>query len=412
MSPTFHFLILILLLVLSSFFSATETSLFSLSKIEKKKLKDKYPAYSKWIFEHLQQPRRTLGTILIGNLFVNTLASALVTLLVLEMLGNHYLGMLMFLFVVVLIIFCEMIPKALAVGSKIKVALLVAIPLEIFAILLTPFRKLMRFVSDRVLSFLIHEKMDHSDMISEKELKVLVKIGEEEGVLGRQERYMIQKLLDLGERPVKDIMTPRIDLIGLDVEDAPAKHEALIKKCQFNQLPVFQGSLDHVLGVVESQRYLLQEPRVDIQKVMRPPLFIPDSKRIDDLLETFRQANENFAICVDEYGGTAGVVTQEDILEEIFGEFYDEYAQVEHPIRRLTENSFMVEGKVALAEFNEFFTARLVADDANTLGGYLLEKMGVVPIKGFHFETEDFEFVVQSMIRQRIHQVVVRRKHV
>ena len=132
--------------------------------------------------------------------------------------------------------------------------------------------------------------------------------------------------------------------------------------------------------------------------------------RIDDLLETFKSRGERFAVCVDEFGGTAGVVTQEDILEEIFGEFYDEYAKVENPIRRMGESLYLVEGKVALEEVNDFFSVRLEADEASTLGGYLLEKMGVVPVKGAVLSTEEFDFTVQDMVRQRIHQVLVRRK--
>ncbi|MEI7752385.1 MAG: hemolysin family protein, partial [Candidatus Omnitrophota bacterium] len=237
-----------------------------------------------------------------------------------------------------------------------------------------------------------------------------VKIGEEEGVLGGQERHMIQKLLELGERPVKDIMTPRTDLIGLDIEEPSGKHEELIRKFHYTRLPVFQGSIDHILGVVESQNYLLQEPLPDVKQVMAEPLFVPESKRIDDLLETFRTKNERFAVCVDEFGGTAGVVTQEDILEEIFGEFYDEYSKVENPIRRVGEDLYLVEGKVSLAEFNDSFSAHLVAEEATTLGGYLFERMGVVPVKGSVFNTEQFDFVIQDMVRQRIHQVTVRRK--
>ncbi|MFA7255366.1 MAG: hemolysin family protein [Candidatus Omnitrophota bacterium] len=347
---------------------------------------------------------------MIGNLAVNALATATVTLIVLNLFGNARLGMIMAAFTVFLIVFCEMLPKILAVRSRIQMALWVSLPLKFFITLLAPFRILMRFVTDRILSFLVHEKIEQSDMISEKELKVLVKIGEEEGVLGGQERHMIQKLLELGERPVKDIMTPRTDLIGLDIEEPSEKHEELIRKFQFSRLPVFQGSLDHILGVVESQNYLLQVPLPDIKQVMQEPLFVPESKRIDDLLETFRNKNERFAVCVDEFGGTAGVVTQEDILEEIFGEFYDEYAKVENPIRRLGEDLYLVEGKVSLAEFNDFFSSHLEAEEAATLGGYLFEKMGVVPVKGAVLNTEPFDFVIQDMVRQRIHQVTVRRK--
>ncbi len=410
MDITPHLVILGMLFLLSCFFSASETALFSLSKLDKRKLKEQHPRFSKWIFEHLQAPRKTLGTILIGNLVVNSLATATVTLVVLKLFGNAQLGLFMAALTVFLIVFCEMFPKILAVRSRVKMAMWVSLPLKLFAVLFAPFRILMRFVTDRILSLLSHEKIDQSDMISEKELKVLVKISEEEGVLGGQERHMIQKLLELGERPVKDIMTPRTDLIGLDTEEPPQKHEELIRKFHFTRLPVFQGSIDHVLGVVESQNYLLQEPLPDVRQVMKEPLFVPESKRIDDLLETFRIKHERFAVCVDEFGGTAGVVTQEDILEEIFGEFYDEYAKVENPIRRLGEDLYLVEGKVSLSEFNNFFSSHLVSEEATTLGGYLFEKMGVVPIKGTVLNAEQFDFVIQDMSRQRIHQVTVRRK--
>ena len=410
MSTTLDWFILGTLFILSFFFSASETALFSLSKLDKRKLKEQYPHLSKWIFEQLQAPRKTLGTVLIGNLAVSSLATAMVTLVALNVFGHARLGMIMAAFTIFLIVFCEMLPKILAVRSRIRMALLVSLPLKFFAVLFAPFRILMRFATDHILSFLVHEKIDQSDMISEKELKVLVKIGEEEGVLGGQERHMIQKLLDLGERPVKDIMTPRTDLVGLDIEESSGKHEELIRKFHFTRLPVFQGSIDHILGVVESQNYLLQEPLPDVKQVMQEPLFVPESKRIDDLLETFRSKNERFAICVDEFGGTAGLVTQEDILEEIFGEFYDEYAKVENPIRRLGEDLYLVEGKVSLTELNDFLSSHLIAEEATTLGGYLFEKMGVVPVKGAVFNTEQFDFVIQDMIRQRIHQVMVRRK--
>ncbi len=410
MNTAAHLIILGALFLLSFFFSASETALFSLSKIDKRKLKEQYPHLSKWIFEHLQKPRKTLGTILIGNLVVNTLATAMVTLIVLAIFGEAQLGLILSLFTLSIIIFCEMFPKILAVQSRIKMALLVSLPLKVFAVLFAPVRILMRFVTDRILSFLIKEKIEQSDMISEKELKVLVKIGEEEGVLGGQERHMIQKLLDLGERPVKDIMTPRTDLIGLDIEESSEKHEELIRKYHFTRLPVFQGSLDHILGVVESQSYLLQEPLPDVKKVMREPLFVPESKRIDNLLETFRSKDEYFAVCVDEFGGTAGIVTQEDILEEIFGEFYDEYEKVENPIRRMGDDLYLVEGKLPLQEFNDFFSTRLTPEEAATLGGYLFEKMGVVPSKGSILSTEQFDFTIQDMVRQRIHLVTVRRK--
>lgn len=410
MNVTVQLTVLGLLFILSGFFSSSETALFSLSKIDKRKLKEQYPNFSKVVFELLEAPRKTLATILIGNLFVNTLAIAIATLLVVDYWGEAKLGSMMAGFTAFLIIFCEIIPKTLAVRNKVRMSLLLAYPLRFFEVILTPFRRFMRYVSEKILSMIVHEKTEHSDMISENELKILVKIGEEEGVLDGQERHMIQKLLDLGERSVRDIMTPRTDLVSLDVDESAEKHIELIKKYCHKYMPVFEGSLDHILGVVDSQEYLLQEPPLSVKKVLKQALFIPESKKIGDLLETFRLQEGQFAVCVDEYGGTAGVVTQEDILEEIFGEFYDEYAKVENPIRRLGVDVYLVEGKLPLQDFNEYFLARLEAEEATTLGGFLLEKMGIVPREGAKYENEEFEFVIQAMIRQRIQRVQVRKK--
>ena len=175
-------------------------------------------------------------------------------------------------------------------------------------------------------------------------------------------------------------------------------------------MPVFQESLDNILGVVTGLEYLLAEPRPQVKDILKKALFVPESKRIDDLLETFRTQDEQFAVCVDEYGGTAGIVTQEDVLEEIFGEFYDEYANIENPIRQLGAGAHVVEGKIPLQDFNAYFLSNLESEESTTLGGYLLEKMGEVPARGAKYETEDFEFTVQSMIRQRIQHVLVRKR--
>ena len=233
MNLTVEIFVLLILFLFSAFFSGSETALFSLSKIDRRRLKDRFPYLWRWVQDHLEAPRRTLGTILIGNLFVNTWATALTTLIVLRAWGKDYLGLTMFGFTLFLIVFCEMLPKIIAVKAKEKVSLAIVMPLQFAALLFFPFRLIMRFFTDRILALMVKEKLTKHDMVSEEELKVLVKIGEEEGVLDRQERYMLQKLLDFGERPVKAIMTPRTDLIALDVDDKREQHEEIIKKYHF-----------------------------------------------------------------------------------------------------------------------------------------------------------------------------------
>ncbi|MBI3316547.1 MAG: HlyC/CorC family transporter [Candidatus Omnitrophica bacterium] len=398
----------LLLLGLSAFFSASETALFSLTRMEKRRLEERHPIASIWISKHLENPRRTLISIIIGNLVVNTLASAMVTLTALNLWGTQYLGLAVLGFTLALIFFGDIVPKVLAIRSKEGVVLFAAFPLQVAAILLFPFRKLTHWISDALLGFIVGDKKEHPvDAISQDELHALVKIGEEEGILDRQERHMLQKLFELGKHPVKDIMTPRIDVAGLDIDAPRDEQETLIQKYHHHYFPVYRDSLDHVLGVVSVQEYVLY-PDQSLSDLIDQPLYVPSTKRIDDLLSEFREKKKSFAVCVDEYGGMAGIVTQEDVLEEIFGEFYDEYSKVENPIRPTGPQEYLVEAKIPLKEFNEYFSLHLESPDASTLGGFILEKLGEVPTVGKMIKAEKCEIKIQDMIRQRIKMVIVR----
>ena len=403
-----HLVGLVFLFLLGAFFSASETAIFSLSKIERRRLQQAHPRIGKWVQLHLDHPRQSLVTILIGNLVVHTLAAAIVTLLVLKYLGPDFLGPVLALFTFTLIFFAEIMPKTFAVRKNEKMALIAAAPLHIVSWILFPFRWLVRWITEKIVHFLIPEKKEHTDQISEEELKTLVKIGEEEGVLDRQEHYMIQKLLAFGERTVKDIMTPRTALAALDLDEQREKHLEMIRKYHFSHFPVYQGSLDNLLGVVPVQEYVL-DAQTPVNQRLKQPLFVPEFKRIDDLLAEFRAKGQNFAVCVDEYGGTAGIVTLEDIFEEIFGEFYDEYTKPENMIRPVGQQEFIVEAKIPLAEFNEFFSLKLESEEASTLAGFILEKMGEVPEKGKVLELPECQIRIHDVLRQRqICTVIVR----
>ena len=404
-----HLSIIGCLFLLSGFFSSTETALFSLGHIEKKRLREKYPKFAGWVMTHLEKPRRTLITILIGNLIVNTLAAAMATLFAIRYLGLEYLGIAMVVFTLALILIGEIIPKVVAVYQSELLSLIVSTPLRLFEIVLTPLRWIVQWITDRCLSLITHESTEATESVTAEELQTLVKIGEEEGVLEPQERHMIQKLFGLGERPVKDIMIPRTDVIGLDIDDANEKHKELIQKYHFRLFPVYQENMDHVLGIISVQEYMLNQTR-ELRDLLKQPLFIPESKRIDEVLEIFKKHQIGFAVCVDEYGGTAGIVTQEDVLEEIFGEYYDEYEEVENPIRRYSHQEFLVNAKINLSDFNEYFSSQLQSEEASTLGGLILEKLGEVPKKGKTLETEQFDMRIHDVIRHRIHLVLVRPK--
>jgi CBS domain containing-hemolysin-like protein len=402
--------IIILLLVLSGFLSCSETALFSLSRIEKKRLFETHTSRSKRVHALLETPRKTLLSILIGNLTVNTLAAAIVTVAAMHYLRPEWVGVMMAIFTVILIFVGEILPKSMAVRHNEKIALVSALPLRVIVWLLTPLRILFKSVTDRMMALILRDRKMATDILSEEELKTLVKIGEEDGVLETRERQMIQKIFELGERPVKDIMIPRIDVLALDIEDPVEKHLAVIRKRHFSHIPVYQETIDHILGVVSVQEYVLYSGKKALRELLKEPLYVPETKRIDDVLDEFKNSDNHFAVCIDEHGGTDGIVTMEDILEEIFGEYYDEYETPQNPIRRLGHHEFLVEGKVSLAEFNDYFQSHLESEKASTLGGFILERLGELPAKGKALEAEGFEMVIDHVIRHRIHQVKVRSK--
>jgi len=402
-------LILAILMVFSAFFSSAETAIFSLSKIDCAFIKRNHPRLGKWVLLQLDSPRKTLTSILIGSLTANTWATSLVASESYASGGAKSAVIATIVFGMMLTVFGEMVPKVIALRLKIPIALFSAIPMHFFAILFTPIRVCMKWLTDHSFQFLARERHDLKNALSEDELKVLVSIGEEEGMLDAEERKRLHELFELGDRPVREIMTPRTDLAGLDADEPAEKHFEMIRRNHFSWMPVFQNSLDQVIGVVDAQTYLLAaDPR--LRQIMKKPVFVPETKKISDLLADFRSDSENFAVCVDEHGGTAGVVTLEDILEEIFGEFEDEYSKAQNPIRELDAESFLVEGKITLDDFNEFFQCALHSESETTLGGFLMEKIGEIPTKGMRHENEQFEFQIQDMQRQRIRTVIVGKK--
>lgn len=403
------FLFLFVLLIFSAFFSGAEASIFSLSKLEKKRLSAKHPRTSKTITYLLDHPRRTLITILIGNMTVNTVASAFVTSLALHWIGPQGVGWTIAIFTLVLVVTGELTPKVFAIRYNERFSFLSAVPLHFIAKLMYPFRRIVRGATDGILSLLLRGHQTNADLVSESELKALARIGEEEGILKPEEGEMIQNLINLGDRMIREIMTPRTDMTAFDIEEGRDKLVAMAKQFHFSHFPVFEKSLDNLLGVISTQDFMLDNEN-RLRELIQPPYYVPETKLIDELLQEFHKKGTRVAICVDEYGGTAGLVTLEDILEEIFGEFYDEYAKAEPLIKTLNEGVYLVQGKTGLHELEELLAIKLTSETSETLSGWLLEQLGTIPKPGEILKWEGVEFHIREVHKQRsIAKVEIRK---
>ncbi len=408
MNHFYELIILLTLLAMSAFFSGAEAALFSLSKLEKKRLSTRHPKAWKTISFLLEHPRRTLITILIGNLTVNTLASALVTSIAIRWIGDRGVGLAIVVFTLVLVTIGELIPKVFAIRYDEWFAVAFALPLDLCAKIFYPIRRIVRWSADGILSLLVKDHHKDADLVSESELKALARIGEEEGALKAEEGEMIQNLINLGDRIVREIMTPRTDMTAFDIEEGREKLVALIKQFHFSHFPVFEKSLDNLLGVISTQEFMLDNQN-RLRELIQPPYYVPETKPIDELLQEFQKKGTRVAICVDEYGGTAGLVTHEDILEEVFGEFYDEYAKADPLIKTIDEGVYLVHGKISLHQFQDFFGVELKSETSETLSGWLLEQFGSIPKQHDSFLWEGIEFHVREVYKQRISKIEIRR---
>lgn len=404
-----YLLTIIFLLLLSGFFSGSETSLFSLNKIERRRIADEHPLVGRTVEDLLERPRRTLITILIGNMVVNTLVTVIVTHLALRLFGEKGVGITIGFFTIVLLMFGEVMPKIFAIRNNITIATLSAVSLNIFAKVIFPVRFVIRKLSDWILSFL-SKGTRKTDTMSEDELKALVRIGEEEGVLRKEEVHMITRLIDLGKRPVKQIMTPKTEFVAFDIQKGSEALTAVIKKYHFSHIPIYEGNLDHFLGVISSQAFMLN-PGTDLNKFLQTPEYIPETKRIDELLLEFKLKKRKFAICVDEYGGVSGLVTFEDVLEEVFGEFHDEYAQVEALVKEIRNGEYLVQTKITLHELYEKLGIHLKSEFSETLNGWILEKLGRIPLYNESFFFGSYQFQIMEVFKNKIQKVLIRKKH-
>ncbi len=404
-----QFLSVFFLLVCGAFFAASETALFSLSPIQKRRLQEKHPKTGRIVNFLLEHPRRTLIAILIGNNLAHILATAIVSITTIHWLGERGVGVAIALFTTLLIMFGEIIPKTVAVRNNETVGMVTAMPLNYFAMAIMPVRLLVRWITDWTLSLIIREKLTQSDKISEKELQALIEIGQDEGVLDKREGERLARLFELEERSVKEIMTPRTDLVAFDIQENREELTRVLQRYHYTYMPVYQDNLDNILGVISTQELMLN-PEKSIRQLLKPPYYIPETKRIDELLFEMKKNKIYFALCVDEYGGTAGLVTLEDILEEVFGEIYDEYARQDNPTAvKVGKDEFLLDGKISLKDFSDLLGVDIFSEASETVSGFILEKLGRIPKIKETVKVNNLLFEIREVDRQRIAKIHVRK---
>lgn len=406
-------IVFLILLLLSAFFSGSETAFFSLSRADVENIRKK--SGDRGIFlKLLERPKRLLITILTGNTIVNIAAASLAAVFVRDIClrtgFSQIAGLILQIAVVsfLILLFGEITPKFIALKNATVVSQRVAPTIRIFQIVLNPLVALFSWITNFVSSVLGVGKKRL--FITEDEIKTLVEVGQERGELEAEEKEMITSIFEFGETAIHEVMVPRIDMVAVDADTPIDEVIATIRETGHSRIPVYRERIDNIIGILYAKDLLPQlghHENKSLIDLVRDAHFVPESKKIDEMLREFQREKVHMAIVVDEYGGTAGLVTLEDILEEIVGEIQDEY-DTEAPLWEKSEDgSIEVEAKISLDELNEIIEedAFPTSEDYETLGGLIFHSTGNVPEPGETIEHGNYLLTVKEVSNRRVGRV-------
>ena len=387
-------LVLVLFVGAAAFFAGSEAAIVSVSRITARTFAEKGVPGGERLQKILEDRNRTLTTILIANTFVLLATSGFATYLFVE-LGIPQAPLWSTLITtIVLLIFGEILPKTLAVTNSARAALRLAAPLTFFIWLLTPLTSLLLATTNLIVR-VFGGSQPHGPYITEDDIKTLVNVGVEQNVLEEQERELIHSIIEFGDTIVREVMTPRTDMVTVSVTSSPRRALDLVIAEGYSKLPVYEETVDNVIGVVHDRELLIALANgtiasTSLRSLMRPVTFVPENKRISELLREMQRGKYSLAIVIDEYSGTAGLVTMEDLLEEIVGEIRDEHDEgEEEPIRRLSSEEWVVDAGTNIEDVNNALGIALPHEEFETIGGYIVGLFGRLPREGEEIETPD-----------------------
>jgi putative hemolysin len=402
---------IIIALIFSAFSSAAETALTSVSRIKIKNMVEDGDGAAKKIERLLSEPNKFLTTILVVNNVSVIVASTLATVLAIEISATWGELLSTILTSLVVLIFCEITPKTAAVQNAERWARVLVNPVRGAVWLLTPVIWFLGLITSGMVRLFGGHVRRRGPFVTEEELRMLVNVGEEEGVIEEEEREMIHSIFELGDRPVREIMVPRIDMVTLESEDTLEDAVNLITQGGQSRIPVFEDTIDNIIGVLYAKdllRHLHQGgPQAKVRDFVRPAYFIPESKKLDDLLHELQHQRVHMAIVVDEYGSVAGLVTIEDLVEEIIGDIQDEYDKEEKLFEQINDHEYIIDAKISIDDFNELLDMHLTDEEYDTLGGFVYTQLDKVPSVGDQVKYQDLVLTVLSTKGRRITKVKV-----
>ena len=404
------------LLYLSSFFSSSETALTSISK---HRLREHVGSSESR--EYLHWSNRMLTTILISNNIVNILASSIATIFVLDLLGPGSEGaaaaIATTVMTILILIFGEITPKIYARENTEKVFRFTMPVVKFLAFLFDPLIRVLMLFSNMMIRLVGGEAMKDTPFVTEEDIVGAVDVGEETGVIKKEEGLLVKRTFEMRRTAVKEIMTPRVDIVAIEENSTVKDLMEVVREEEYSRIPVYRETIDDIIGVCYAKDVisLLSEKdcesvfKMKVKEIMRPVMFVPETMMIFDLFNDFKTKKVHIAIVVDEFGGTAGLVTFEDIIEELTGEIYDEYDQGETMgIKRLEDGSFLIDASTPINDIERELGVKFPDTEYETLAGYLLEQFKRIPSTGEEITVENFHFKIVASGKSRIEKVLMR----
>jgi CBS domain containing-hemolysin-like protein len=405
--------ILVLALLLAATSAAAETALTSVNRIKLRNLAEEGDVRAKRVSRLLERPQVFLSTILVMSNVSVIVASTVATILALSISSSYGEVISTIVLALIVLIFCEITPKTIAVQNPERWARVLAGPVEAMSIALGWVVIALTWITSGIVRLFGGQPVRRGPFVTEEELRLLVEVGEEEGVLEEDEREMIHNVFELADTAVREIMVPRIDMVTIEADASVDEAMDVIVQGGQSRLPVFEDTIDNIIGVLYAKDLLRifasgQHP-TSVRSLVRPAYFVPETKRLDDLLRELQQQRVHMAIVVDEYGSVAGLVTIEDVVEEIIGDIQDEYDKEEQLVEKVSDNEYIVDAKISLDDFNELMDTELTSEDYDTLGGFVYAQLDKIPTVGDVVSHENLTITVLSTKGRRVTKVKVVR---
>lgn len=400
-------------MLLLALFWGAETAIFAANRLKLRHLGEKGNTSARVALGLFERPARLLSTLLISNNIVNAAVTVLVTTTLIVLLGVEYGPVAAFVFAAFLLVVVEIVSKSVAAHHADRLSLVVARPVLWLSVLLTPIIRVFSFITNLLSRPFGARVRPDAPMVTEEEIQLLVRMGEEQGILEQDESEMIHSIIELGDTVVREVMVPRVDMVCVEADDPIEAILDVVRTHAHSRVPVYHDTVDQIVGLVHVKDLLsgFREGRLEgtVRDFTRPAYFVPDSKRLDDLFREMRREQVHMAIAVDEYGGTAGLVTIEDLLEEIVGPIRDEYDKEDAPITVLSDGVALVDGRLHLEEVNAALNLALPSGEVDSLGGFVYSLLGHMPAQGERVTFDRVELAVERVDGHRIEQVRITK---